>query len=267
MSSSRRSSLLVGRVMHERLSPGRHGFRYRLYMHRLVLDELPALAGRLRLLGINRHRPAAFFEADHLAATPGTLRQRVETVLREHGITRTIGEIELVTQCRVFGYVFNPVSFFFCYGEDDSLAAVIAEVNNTFGESHPYVLTPNAATHARLPRAGPGAVATAKKVFHVSPFMTLDGTYRFAFDVSPAHLDVRIDLYRQGTPVFVSRLSLDRRPLTDRGLALALVRYPLVPLAVIGRIHWQALRLWWKGATYYPKPPLDPEAARTGSTD
>jgi len=256
--SDRRSSLLVGRVMHERLSPQRHGFRYRLYMHRLVLDELPGLAGRLRLLGINRRRPSAFFEADHLGASPGQLRSRVETVLREHGISRRLGAIELVTHCRVFGYVFNPVSFFFCYGEDDSLAAVVAEVNNTFGESHAYVLTPDAVTDTTV---------TAKKVFHVSPFMTLDGTYRFAFDISPDHLDVRIDLLRQGRPVFVSRLSLDRRPLTDRGLALALVRYPLVTLAVVGRIHWQALRLWWKGATYYPKPPLDPEAARTGSSD
>lgn len=258
MISERRSSLLVGQVMHERLSPQRHGFRYRLYMHRLVLDELPDLAGRLRLLGINRRRPSAFFEADHLAATPGTLRRRVETVLAAHGVTRTIGAIELVTQCRVFGYVFNPVSFFFCYGEDESLAAIVAEVNNTFGESHAYVLTPDAPA---------GAPVTAKKVFHVSPFMTLDGTYRFAFDVSPEHLDVRIDLLRQGQLVFVSRLSLDRRPLTDGSLALALVRYPLVTLAVVGRIHWQALRLWWKGATYYPKPPLDPEAARTGSSE
>lgn len=258
MISERRSSLLVGRVMHERLSPQRHGFRYRLYMHRLALDELPELAAGLRLLGINRHRPSAFFESDHLGATPGTLRRRVEAVLRDHGINRTIGAVELVTHCRVFGHVFNPVSFFFCYGDDESLAAVIAEVNNTFGESHAYVLTPDPAT---------GTTATAKKVFHVSPFMTLDGTYRFAFDVSPEHLDVRIDLLRQGKPVFVSRLSLSRRPLTDRSLALAIVRYPLVTLAVVGRIHWQALRLWWKGATYYPKPPLDPEAARTGSSD
>ena len=91
--------------------------------------------------------------------------------------------------------------------------------------------------------------------------------FRSAFDVSRDHLDVRIDLYRRNVPVFVSRLSLDRRPLTDRGLAVALVRYPLVTLGVIARIHWQALRLWWKGATYYPKPPLDPEAARTGSSE
>ena len=175
--------------------------------------------------------------------------------VREHGVTGQVGAIELVTNCRVFGYVFNPVSFFFCYDQHEALVAVVVEVNNTFGESHAYVLTPD------------GEPVTAKKVFHVSPFMTLDGTYRFAFDVSPDHLDVRIDLYRRGVPVFVSRLSLDRRPLTDRGLAVALVRYPLVTLAVIGRIHWQALRLWWKGATYYPKPPLDPEAARTGSSE
>lgn len=255
MISDLRSSLLVGRVMHERLSPQRHGFRYRLYMHRLALDELSELSARLRVLGINRWRPSAFFEADHLPGGPGTLRQRVEARLREHGLTAPVGAIELVTHCRVFGYVFNPVSFFFCYDEHESLAAVVVEVNNTFGESHTYVLVPD------------GEPMAAKKVFHVSPFMTLDGTYRFAFAVSPDHLDVRIDLYRLGVPVFVSRLMLARRPLTDRSLALALVRYPLVTLGVIARIHWQALRLWWKGATYYPKPPLDPEAARTGSSE
>ena len=255
MISRLRSSLLVGRVMHERLSPQRHGFGYRLYMHRLALDELSELSVRLRMLGINRWRPSAFFEADHLPGSQGTLRQRVAARLREHGVTAPLGAIELVTHCRVFGYVFNPVSFFFCYDEHEVLAAVVVEVNNTFGESHTYVLTPD------------GEPMAAKKVFHVSPFMTLDGTYRFAFDVSPGHVDVRIDLYRLGIPVFVSRLSLARRPLTDRSLAWALVRYPLVTFGVIARIHWQALRLWWKGATYYPKPPLDPEAARTGSSE
>lgn len=254
MASDLRSSLLVGQVIHYRLSPQRHGFRYRLYMHRLSLDELPELAGRFRLLGINRWRPSAFVEADHLPG-PGTLRQRVEALLREHGVTATVGAIDLITHCRVFGYAFNPVSFFFCYDARQHLAAVVAAVNNTFGESHPYVL---------IPVDGPVA---AKKVFHVSPFMTLDGTYQFVFDVSPEHVDVRIDLHRSGEPVFVSRLSLDRRPLSDRNLLLALVRYPLGTVAVIGRIHWQALRLWWKGATYHPKPPLDPEAARTGSSE
>ena len=253
MTSSLRSSLLVGQVMHQRLSPQPHSFRYRLYMHQLSLDELPELSRRFVLLGVNRWRPSAFFESDHLPGE-GPLRQRVETMLRAHGIERRVAAIDLVTHCRVFGYVFNPVSFFFCYDEREALTAVIAEVNNTFGESHAYVLDP-------------GEPLTAKKVLHVSPFLTLDGTYRFAFDVSPAHLDVRIDLHRDGTPVLVSRLSLERRPLSEWGLALALLRYPFVTLALVGRIHWQAFRLWWKGATYYPKPPLDPEAARTGSSE
>lgn len=254
MASDLRSSLLVGQVMHQRLSPQRHGFRYRLYMHRLSLDEVPALSGRFFLLGINRWRPSAFVESDHLPGA-GTLRERVERRLRANDIAGRVGAIDLVTHCRVFGHVFNPVSFFFCYDEREALTAVIAEVNNTFGESHVYVLKP------------PDGPMAEKKVFHVSPFMTLDGTYRFAFDVAPAHVEVRIDLHREGVPVFLSRLSLDRRPLTERGLALALLRYPLVTMAVVGRIHWQALRLWWMGATYYPKPPLDPEAARTGSSE
>ena len=224
MTSSLRSSLLVGQVMHQRLSPQPHSFRYRLYMHQLSLDELPELSRRFVLLGVNRWRPSAFFESDHLPGE-GPLRQRVETMLRAHGVDRRA-----------------------------ALTAVIAEVNNTFGESHAYVLDP-------------GEPLTAKKVFHVSPFLTLDGTYRFVFDVSPSHLDVRIDLHRGGAPVLVSRLSLERRPLSEWGLALALLRYPFVTLALVGRIHWQAFRLWWKGATYYPKPPLDPEAARTGSSE
>ena len=222
MASELRSSLFVGRVMHHRLSPQRHGFRYRLYMHRLSLDELPELSGRLRLLGINRWRPVVVlrgrspaWNAGHPACS-GWRRGCANTAL-----TARVGAIDLVTHCRVFGYVFNPVSFFFCYDEQQALAAVLVEVNNTFGESHTYVLT-----RRRQPMA-------AKKVFHVSPFMTLDGTYRFAFDVSPERLDVRIDLYRRGVPVFASRLVLDRRPLTDRALAAALVRYPLVTLAVI----------------------------------
>jgi DUF1365 family protein len=124
-------------------------------------------------------------------------------------------------------------------------------VNNTFGESHAYVL-----------RAHEQPDWREKKVFHVSPFFTLDGTYRFRFDVTPDHLDACIDLYRAGKPQFVSRLSLDRRPLTDRGVAGALVRYPFITAKIVGAIHWEAWRLWWKGARVHHKPVYDPETAR-----
>jgi len=249
-----RSSLLVGHVMHQRLAPFGHGFRYPTYMHAFDVDELPLLDGRLRLLGIERDRPVRFSLRDHLDGKGGAPRAAVERLLAAHGLPGPFGRIELVTQCRVAGYVFNPVSFWLCHEVHGGLAAIVAEVNNTFGERHCYVL-PAAG------QDGPG-VWRDKKVFHVSPFLSLDGTYRFAFAIADAHLDVRIDLHRDGHPVFVSRLALDRRPLTDRELLRQLLARPLVTVQVVAAIHWQALRLWMKGAAYHDKPAYDPESGR-----
>jgi DUF1365 family protein len=260
MSGPRRSTILTGRVMHHRIEPFGHGFRYPLYMFRLDLDELPVLAGRLRLFGVNRPRPVTFRDADHLGPSGRPLRASVQARLTEAGVAEYPARIELVTQCRVFGYVFNPVSFYFCYRAAGDLLAVIVEVHNTFGEQHCYVLP------AERSDGSPTAAARVwrdKKTFHVSPFLTLDGTYRFQFALSDDHLDVRIDLHRAGQPVFVSRLTLHRRPLDDRALAGVLVRYPLMTLRIVGAIHWQALRLWLKGARCTPKPSYDPEWART----
>lgn len=259
MTSGWRSSLLVGQVMHQRLTPVAHGFRYGIYMYRLDLDELPALDRGLRLFGMNRRRPVAFHDVDHLSPQSGPTRAKVEARLRAEGITGQVERVELVTQCRVFGYVFNPVSFYLCHGVEDHLLAIVAEVHNTFGEQHCYVL-PASST-------GDGGARTwqDKKTFHVSPFFTLDGTYRFQFSVTESHLDIRIDLHRRREPVFVSRLSLDRRRLSDAGLARLLVAYPLMTLRVVAAIHWQAFRLWVKGVPYVPKPEYDTEGARSST--
>jgi DUF1365 family protein len=230
--------------MHRRLGALSHGFRYGLVMYRLDLDELAVLGRRLRWFGVDRARPVAFYRTDHLPD--------VRACLREHGMLGEVARIELVTNCRVFGYVFNPVSFFLCYDASDALVAVVCEVRNTFGESHVYV----------VPASGDGSPWPEKKVFHVSPFFTLDGTYRFRFTVSPDRFEACIDLHRDGVPCFVSRLALDRQPLTDAAIRWALVRYPLVTIKVMAAIHWEALRLWWKGATYHHKPAYDPESAR-----
>ena len=237
---------MTGQVMHHRLQPWGHGFRYRLALFRLDLDELPRLSRVLRLMGVERARPLTFRAADHLSTDD--VRARVRTA----GVTAPVTRMELVTSLRIFGYVFNPVSFFFCYGTDEALLAVVCEVNNTFGQRHVYV----------LPADEGQSVWHEKKVFHVSPFFTLDGTYRFEFQVGREHLEARIDLYRGGEAQFVSRLSLDRRPLTDASLLRMLVGYPLLTLRVIAAIHWQALRLWWKGAVYHPVPAYAPETAR-----
>lgn len=237
---------MTGQVMHHRLQPWGHGFRYRLALFRLDLDELPRLSRTLRLLRVERARPLTYRAADHLSTDD--VRARVRTA----GVTAPVARMELVTSLRTFGYVFNPVSFFFCYGTDEALLAVVCEVNNTFGQRHVYV----------LPADEGQSVWHEKKVFHVSPFFTLDGTYRFEFHVGREHLEARIDLYRGGEAQFVSRLSLDRRPLTDASLLRMLVGYPLLTLRVIAAIHWQALRLWWKGAVYHPVPAYAPETAR-----
>lgn len=251
-----RSRLYVGTVMHQRLTQPGHGFRYRVYYHLLDLDELEPLEQRLRLFGYRRRRPVRFRDADHLGTPDGPLRERVGAYLRSQGVAGRPARIEVLTQCRVFGFVFNPVSFFYCYAGDGSLLAILAEVHNTFGERHCYLL--------RAEAGAGGNQWREKKVFHVSPFLTLAGTYAFEMGMPGDRLDIRIDLERGGAQVFTSRLALEARPMTDAALWSLLVRYPLMPHTIVAAIHRQAFALWRKGLTYYPKPPYDPEAARGG---
>lgn len=255
MTDCLQSAVMTGTVMHQRLAPFPHGFHYRHAMLRLDLDELPALAAGLRLLGIERPRPVAFRAADHFSGIGVSLRGEVESLLQAHGVHERPARITVLTGPRIVGYVFNPVSFWLCHRAGGGLLAVVAEVNNTFGERHCYV----------RPVTAPGETPLVwrdKKVFHVSPFFSLDGTYRFEMSIAEAHVDIRIDLHRDGQPVFVSRLALDAQPLTDRALAGLLMRSPLGAVKVIAAIHWEALKLWFKGASYHSKPTYDPAAAR-----
>jgi DUF1365 family protein len=259
------AGLLVGRVSHRRIAPRPHAFAYRLFMLRLDLADVPALDRAHLLFGTRWWKPVRFDAADFLnvaraAGSPearvAALRAAVLTALADHDVRDRIGRIELVAHGRIFGYVFNPVSFFLCYGADEAAApvAVIADVHNTFGERHAYVLP--------AAQAAAGAVWQAKKVFHVSPFFSLDGTYRFELSFADGAADVRIDLHHGGRPVFVSHLRLVRQSLTDPALAGALARFPFMTARVIGAIHWEAWRLWRKGLSYHPKPDYDPARAR-----
>ena len=256
-----RSALYQGRVSHRRLEAPAHGFRYRVYMTLVDLDELPLLDRGLRLFGNERPRPVSFRRADHLDGTAVPLREQLAERARAQGATLPRGRVELLTHCRTLGHVFNPVSFFYCYDESDRLSLVLAEVNNTYGDRHGYV----------LPVAGgsPGPSSAfawqRKKLMHVSPFRPPDaGTYAFEAPPPAERIEVSIDLTRGGQTAIATRLSLERRPLTDAALAAALTRYPLMTLQVVGAIHWEALRLWWKGARFFPRPPYDPAAARGG---
>ncbi len=259
-----RSGLLMGRVSHSRLTPRRHAFAYDLFMLRLDLAEVAALDGRLRLFGTRWWKAVRFEPTDFMGLSRGTaaivdrvaaLRAAVVAALAGDGVTAAIGRIELVAHGRIAGYVFNPVSFFACYAEcDGALAGVVADVHNTFGERHAYVLP--------VARASAPGAWRQKKVFHVSPFFTLDGTYRFQMTFADDAVDIHIDLHTGGRPVFVSRLQLAQQPLTDGALARALTRFPAMSARVIGAIHWEALRLWRKGLPYLSKPAYDPARAR-----
>ena len=259
------ATLLVGRVSHSRLVPRPHAFAYRLFMLRFDLAAVPALDRVHALFGMRWWKPVRFDAADFLGvpretgsphARVAALRSAVLLTLVEHGVHDAIGRIELVAHGRILGYVFNPVSFFLCYGADGAAGpvAVIADVHNTFGQRHAYV----------LPAAGADShgVWREKKVFHVSPFFSLDGTYRFELAFNDGAVDARIDLHDSGRPVFVSRLQLSRQPLTDGRLARALVRFPFMTLRVVAAIHWEALRLWRKGLSYHSPPAYDPARAR-----
>ena len=258
------SAVLVGRVSHSRLAPRPHAFAYELFMLRLDLAEVAGLDARLRLFGTRWWKAVRFEPTDFmgLARTKAPIETRVAALraavvdaLVAHGVSAPVGRIDLIAHGRIAGYVFNPVSFFACYRADDgTLAGVVADVHNTFGERHAYVL-PVAQAEA------PGAWAE-KKVFHVSPFFTLDGTYRFQMTFADDGADIHIDLHTDGRPVFVSRLVLAARPLTDGALARVLTRFPAMTARVIGAIHWEALRLWRKGLPYLSKPAYDPARAR-----
>ena len=237
-----RSAVYTGTLMHSRRSPSRNTFRYPLSMWLFDLDEFPELERRLALFSVNRRNVVALRDSDHLNGT-APLKQAVVDLAGDPSIERVL----LLTQPRVLGYVFNPVSFWWCYRGDGSLACVVAELNNTFGERLPEVLH------------GPELRYEHRKHLHVSPFFGLDHTYEYAFsqpgDEVWARIHVRDD---DGARPLTAVLHARRRELTNSSVAAVLARYPMQPVQVMALIHWQALRLWRKRVPFHHKPPFEP---------
>lgn len=249
-----RSALYRGSVMHARLGPVQHRFRYRVFTLLIDLDELPALAGRLRWLSHNRFNLMSLHDRDHgeRAAAGEGLRTWAERTLCAAGISPPAGRIELLCFPRLLGYVFNPLSLWLCRDREGRLRAVIYEVHNTFGGRHAYAL-PVAAGQDE------GAIAQrCGKDFYVSPFVPMDAQYSFRLKAPAESFALLIRERGPEGEILRAAIAGRRRPLTDRELLKAFVAHPLMTLKVIGAIHWQALRLWRKGARFHRDPAKRP---------
>jgi len=236
---------IAGQTFHGRKGAVANAFRYSVDY--VLLDAEAALSAP-RLFTRNGRGLTAVNDIDH-GGPPGAGRGAlwVREVLQAHQITG-IAKIELLAQPRVMGHVFNPVSFWLCRRDDGALSAVIAEVTNTFGERHSYLVH-----HPGQRPIGPQDRLAAQKIFYVSPFQPVEGGYVFRFDLRHDRIGIWID-YAQGEGGLIATLTGTRRALTNRAVLGALLRRPFGSRRVLALIHWQAVKLWWKGARYKVRP-------------
>jgi DUF1365 family protein len=243
------AALYFGDVMHARLKPIGHRFSYRVMSLMVDLDQLDAADRQSRLFGVNRAALYSFNEADHGERDGSPLRIYAQRCAAEHGIDLTGGRVSLLCYPRLLGYTFNPLSAYFCYRADGELALMIYEVRNTFGDIHAYVLP------VKPGESSDGGVRQAQeKLFHVSPFIGM--AMRYHFRVSPPGDSVKLRILetdRDG-PLLAATFSGRRRALTTAALLRSFCSLPLVTLKIVAAIHWEALRLWLKGARLVPRP-------------
>ncbi len=247
---SRRPEQVAAVTYHGRRGAVSHAFRYAVDY---VLIDPESRSGPW-LFARNRFNLASVHDRDHGGVRgKGQGAPWVRQVLASRGLELTpAGRVLLLTQPRTLGYVFNPVSFWLVF-EAEALVAVIAEVNNTFGDRHSYLCH-----REDFAPIGPGDAMTAAKVFHVSPFQSVEGGYAFTFAIGPERISIRI-VHSNGAERLVATLDGTRRPLTSRAILAAALRRPLGAVRTVALIHWQALRLALKGAPYRqrPVPPIE----------
>lgn len=234
------SRLYVGDVFHHRLRPRVHKLRYGAFWMLIDLDEIGAIASRLKFFSHNRFNLTSFYDADHGNGSGTTLRVQIEELLNASGMTSAIGRIELLCMPRILGYGFNPLSVYFCYRPDASLAVIIYEVHNTFGERHSYIIP--------CKQTGGAAVEQrCAKAFFVSPFLDMDMSYAFRVDLPADKVKVTVRGEDQQGPIIVASLAGSKLPLSDRSLLHLMIRHPMLTVTVIAAIHWHALRMILKG--------------------
>lgn len=245
------AQICFGHVRHERLKPKHHYFKYKVFSLLIPMKLRHQYSDGIRSFGLgdNCFSWLSFYDQDHGQGTHNSLEWAM-SVVNDAKIQDVDGEVWLQTFPRVLGYVFNPVSFWFFTNRTGGLRAVIAEVNNTFGDRHCYLLH-----HPDGRDIKGGESLTATKAFHVSPFYTIEGQYIFRFieQTNSSRRVARIEYHQQG-PSLITSINGQAEPYSMKNFFKVLLQYPLMTFGVITKIHWQALQLWLKGIPFHSSP-------------
>ncbi len=238
-----KNSLYIGKVFHKRHIPFEHAFTYRVFTLLLDIDNFP----KLKIFSFNRFNIFSLYERDHGPRDGSPLRPWIEAAAEAKNIDIKGGKIFMLTFPRVLGYVFNPITLYYCTDKTGALKAILYQVKNTFGEQHGYL----------LPVEKNGEIKQeTKKNFHVSPFIHMDCTYKFRLKEPDETLDFAIHQFTgDNEKIMTATWDGARRDLTSAALLKTLFTHPMLTLKIIVGIHWEAFLLWRKGAKYIPKPP------------
>ena len=252
-------ALYIGEVMHQRLRPFGHRLAYRVFSLLVDLDRLDELDRMSPLFSVDAANLVAFRQSDHVAE--GSVRAHADRLLAQAGLDRPAARILLLCYPRIFGYVFNPISVYFAYDDAGALVALIYAVRNTFGEMHTYVarIEPGDMSDA-------GVRQTRRKLFHVSPFVGMDARYHFHVLPPGETVRLRINETEAGEPLLAASFGGSVAQLDSAALTACLLKIPLMTWKITAGIHWEALKLWLKGARFHRSPPA-PAPASFGDSE
>jgi DUF1365 family protein len=244
------AALYFGEVVHERQRPRRHRLRYSVFSLLVDVDRLSELSNGSRLFSHNAPALFSVHDQDHGGVSEQTPADWVRQELAAAGLTEAGHYITLLCYPRLLGYVFNPLSVYFCHDASGVLRAIIYEVHNTFGERHAYVVSVDDDARSVIRQEG-------AKEFFVSPFIPMECAYKFRIQPPGEHVRVVMRVEDKDGLLLAASFNARRKPFSDRYLALAALRYPLMTIKVVAGIHWEALRLWLKKAPYFTHKPAD----------
>jgi uncharacterized protein len=238
--------------MHNRLKPRKHRFHYNVFMFYIDLNEVEMLQEKLFLFSKNKFNFFSLRDNEHIQLPidnpdkTKNIRQQISRYLSENNIEIGNGRIMLLTNLNVLGYNFNPVSFYYCFDENNSPLCVVAEVGNTFGEMKPYLMTDKDLKEGNYH-------LNTTKYFYVSPFIDHDTNFDFNLVIPGEKLNIRIDDYKDGERFFISTLTGTKKPLNNKTLLWYSIRFPFITIKIITLIHWNAVKLWLKKIPYHKK--------------